>query len=73
MIGNSQTMVVRQVQIGDDEHHQMAGVQMQEDVHIQHHPAGTKLERIDPDEQGHDPYAFDDGMLQSKPDYTAFN
>lgn len=54
-------MVVRQVQIGDEEHHQMSGVPMTEDVHIQHHQGGTKLERIDPDDQAHDPYAFDDG------------
>ena len=57
-------MVVRQaVQIGEEEHHQMAGVQVSEDptqVPIQaHHNPGPKMERVEHDEPQHDPYAFD--------------
>lgn len=67
MIGDPHThgMVVRQaVQIGEEEHHQMSGVQISEEgVPIQHHShaaPGPKMERVEHDpEPQHDPYAFD--------------
>ena len=65
VIGNSQIMV-RQVQIGDEieeQHVQMNGVRQRPQNHLVHQ-AGTKMERIDQDD---DPNAFDDGKIHFIP------